>query len=339
MEVLGQGVGGAILIAGPTASGKSALALALAERLGGTVINADSMQVYADLAILTARPSAAEMARVPHRLFGHVDAADTYSVGRWLTDVEAALQQTWAERRTPILVGGTGLYIKALTQGLSTIPAVPDAVRAQVRAAAAGQTPETLHSRLAALDPVMAERLRPSDPQRILRALEVHAATGRSLSAFQIVRDPPILPLQRVVGLMLTTDRAALNGRIHRRYDAMMEDGALAEAARLTARQLDADLPAMRALGVPPLLAHLRGTLPLAEAVAQGKLLTRQYAKRQVTFARHQLTGLSGVEPEHAFAAALARLARLGNNVEDKVTEPVPFLAGLPTVDSPTRRS
>ncbi|MBE7186577.1 MAG: tRNA (adenosine(37)-N6)-dimethylallyltransferase MiaA [Methylobacterium mesophilicum] len=279
----------AILIAGPTASGKSALALDLAGRICGTVINADSMQVYADLHILTARPSSAETARVPHRLFGHVDAAAAYSVGRWLDDVRLALEETWTAGRRPVVVGGTGLYFKALTQGLSAIPAVPDALRARIRQEAEGQAPEQLHARLAQHDPVMAARLRPSDPQRILRALEVWEATGRSLAAFQGERQPPLLPVGEVAASILEPDRDDLKRRIERRFDAMMAAGALDEVARLAARNLDPTLPAMRALGVPPLLAHLRGEIDLDTAVRAGKGLTWQYARRQMTFIRSQL--------------------------------------------------
>ena len=279
----------------------------MAERLGGVLINADSMQVYADLSVLTARPTTAETARVPHRLFGHVDAADAYSVGRWLVEVQDALRESWAQGRVPILVGGTGLYLKALMQGLSPIPAVPAAVRAQIRAEAGLASPKTLHRRLALLDPAMAARLRPSDPQRIVRALEVVEATGRSLLSFQAEVEPPLLPASRVAGLVLALDRSVLNARIDRRFDAMMGAGACDEVERLAARALDPALPAMRALGVPPLLAHLRGDIGRAEALAQGKLLTRQYAKRQVTFLRHQLANLPWVAPDEAVDAVMAQ--------------------------------
>jgi tRNA dimethylallyltransferase len=301
----------AILIAGPTASGKSAVAITLAEQLGGVVINADSMQVYADLDVLTARPSAGDLTRVPHRLFGHIDAAETYSVGRWLTEVEQCLAVTWGEGRIPVLVGGTGLYFKALTQGLSAIPLVPEVVRARLRTEAEGRSADELHATLAARDPIMAARLRPTDPQRILRALEVFEATGRSLSTFQAVREPPILPSDRCAGVFFAPERAVLNAQIDRRFDRMIDEGAVDEVARLGARQLDPVLPAMRALGVPPLLVHLAGDLPLAEAVDRGKLLTRQYAKRQMTFARHQLPDLDWVAPADALASLEGRWAAL----------------------------
>ena len=297
--------GEAILIAGPTASGKSALAMRLAERRGGVVINADSMAVYRDLAILTGRPDAADLARVPHRLYGHRDAAEPHSVGIWLEEAAAELRRAWAMGALPVVVGGTGLYFKALTEGLSDIPAVPESVRAAVRAEAAGLAPEALHARLRARDPLTAAGLRASDPQRVIRALEVLAATGRPLAAFQASRAAPVLPLSRVQAIALAPERASLRAAIDARFDRMMASGALAEVARLRDRGLDPALPAMRALGVPPLLAHLAGDLSLAEAVARSKAETRAYAKRQETFARHQLAGFARAAPEAA-AALLA---------------------------------
>ncbi len=297
---------GAILIAGPTASGKSALAVDLAERRGGTVINADSVQVYADLAVLSSRPGAVDLARAPHLLFGQVDGAETYSVARWLAEAADALGRVRAEGRVPILVGGTGLYFKALTQGLSAIPAVPASVRARIRAEAKGIPVADLHARLAACDPLTAARLRPSDPQRILRALEVWDATGRPLAGFQGEREPPVLPPGTWRGLVLMPDRAALNAAIEARFDRMVADGALDEVARLRARRLDPALPVMRALGVPPLLAHLEGAITLADAVAAGKAQTRRYAKRQVTFGRHQLGGFATAESREDAWSALA---------------------------------
>lgn len=292
--------GRVILIAGPTASGKSALAMRVAARRGGVVINADSMAVYRDLAILTGRPDAADLARVPHRLYGHRDAAEPYSVGIWLGEAEAEIRRARALGAVPVVVGGTGLFFKALTQGLSAIPAVPDEVRAQVRAEADGVAPEALHARLAALDPLTAAALRPTDPQRIVRALEVFAATGRPLAAFQASRSAPVLGEGSWVGVALTPGRDGLRRAIDARFDRMMEAGALAEAERLAGRALNPALPALRALGVPPLLAHLAGALSLADAVARSKAETRAYAKRQDTFARHQLAGFTAVEPERA---------------------------------------
>jgi len=279
----------AILIAGPTASGKSAFAMELALRRNGVIINTDSMQVYRDLRILTARPSPDEERRVPHFLFGHVDAAVNYSVGHWLEDVARLLPEIRQSGRMPVFVGGTGLYFKALTQGLSDIPRVPEAIRMKLRAEAEGVPPEVLHQRLAACDPVMAEKLRPSDPQRLLRALEVFAATGQSLAGFQNRKSLPLFPEGRYEALFLAPDRDVLRKRIETRFEAMLTGGALAEAGDLAARRLDPALPIMRAHGIPHLLSHLRGEITLADAAMRAILDTRRYAKRQFTFAKHQL--------------------------------------------------
>ncbi len=299
----------ALLIAGPTASGKSALAIACARALDGVVINADSMQVYADLRTLTARPSPEEEAQAPHRLFGHVDAGVNYSVGKWLADAQAALEEARAHGRLAIFVGGTGMYFKALTQGLSDIPAVPAALREDLRAQAQGLSPQALHARLAACDPLTAARLRPTDPQRILRALEVFAATGRPLAAFQGARQAPILPPGAWRGLFLDAPRAWLCARIDARFLAMMEQGGVAEARALMARGLDPALPAMRAHGVPGLIDWLAGRASQDEAVRRGQADTRRYAKRQATFARHQLPDFRFVAPQEGATVALA-LAR-----------------------------
>ena len=300
----------AILIAGPTASGKSALAIELARRSGGAVVNADSMQVYADLRVLSARPSAADEAAAEHRLYGHVDAARNYSVGFWLKDAAETLASLQAAGRTAIFVGGTGLYFKALTQGLSDIPAVPDEVRARVRAEAEGVAPAELHARLTAADPATAARLRPTDPQRIVRALEVFAATGQPLSAFQGARTAPLLAPGSWRGMFLAPDRAVLRAAIDGRFAGMIEGGALDEVARLAQRHLDPALPLMRAHGAPALMAHLRGETTLAEAIARGQADTRAYAKRQFTFARHQLPEFAWVAPKDAAAAADEMLRR-----------------------------
>jgi tRNA dimethylallyltransferase len=301
----------AILIAGPTASGKSALALRLARALGGVAINADSMQVYRDLRVLTARPSAEDEARVPHKLYGHVDGAINYSVGLWLADVCDALNEARRDGPLPIFVGGTGLYCKALTQGLSAIPPVPDDVRAHVRARAKNVPAAELHASLMRHDPATAARLRPSDPQRILRALEVFEATGRSLVAFQGARTAPLLDAKGVFAVFLAPERKALKARIDARFDAMLEAGALQEAARLRERRLDPALPVMRALGVPHLIAHLNGEISLAEAAREAKRDTARYAKRQDTFARHQLESFRWMTPQEAETLALAECSRL----------------------------
>jgi tRNA dimethylallyltransferase len=301
-----QGLPSAILIAGPTASGKSALALRLALATGGVLINADSMQVYRDLRIITARPGVAEEAKAPHRLFGEVDAAVNYSVALWLEAARGALGAAKREGRPPIFVGGTGLYFKALTQGLSGIPTVPDEVRAELRSRAASVPAAELHAELARRDPLMAARLRPSDPQRILRALEVLEATGKSLSAFQGARMPPLLDIAGARAIFLNPERDELKRRINTRFDAMLEAGALAEAEAVRRRNLDPALPLMRAHGLRHLIAHLRGEISLSEAAELAKRDTRTYARRQFTFARHQLAGFVWADQAEAEALALA---------------------------------
>jgi tRNA dimethylallyltransferase len=279
----------AVLIAGPTASGKSALAAELAEKLGAAAINADSMQVYADLPILSAQPTPREKAAAPHLLFGHIGAERNYSVGQWRDDARAALDECRAQKLLPVFVGGTGLYFKALLQGLSEIPAVPAAVRARVRSESDGVAPAELHARLARLDPETAARLRPTDPQRIIRALEIFAATGEPLARFQGARQAPLLEAARCKCIFLAPQRPALNARVNARFERMVAGGAIDEARRLLARGLDPALPAMRAVGVPGLLDYLRGLCSLEEAVERGQRDSRRYAKRQFTFARTQL--------------------------------------------------
>jgi len=296
----------ALLLAGPTASGKSAAALDLAHRFGATIVNADSMQVYADLRILTARPTRAEEGQARHRLFGEIDGAVNFSVGRWARRAREILAET--ADRPVIFVGGTGLYFRALTEGLSDMPAVPEAVRARVRAEAEGRPSPKLHADLMAADPETATRLRPSDRQRILRALEVLAATGRPLAAFHGARAEPALRAGEWSGLFLAPDREALYRRIDARFDAMIAEGALQEVERLARRNLDPALPVMRAHGVPHLIAHLEGRLKLGEAAERSKLDTRHYAKRQFTWARHQLAGFEWVAPEAAMEAGARAL-------------------------------
>jgi tRNA dimethylallyltransferase len=288
----------ALLIAGPTASGKSAAALALAERFGSTIVNADSMQVYRDLRILTARPTPDEERLAPHRLFGSIDGAVNFSAGRWAL-AAAEILADMGEGRV-IFVGGTGLYFRALTEGLSDIPPVPETVRAAVRAKAERRVTPELHEELAARDSKTAERLNPSDRQRILRALEVLDATGRPLVSFLGARTAPVLGPGEWVGLYLAPDRADLGQRIDARFGAMLALGALDEVATLMQRRLDPALPVMRAHGVPHLIGHLEGRLSLDEAASRSKLDTRHYAKRQFTWARHQLSGFRWVAPETA---------------------------------------
>lgn len=290
------------LIAGPTASGKSALALTLARQTGATIVNADSMQVYRDLRVLTARPTPAEEAQAPHEMFGTVDGAVNFSVGHWLRAIEPLL----VTDRPLIFVGGTGLYFKALTQGLSELPNVPTAVRDKVRAEAESLAPGVLHARLAARDPETAAKLRPSDPQRILRALEIFEATGRPLVSFQGARKLPLLGPQTFRAIFLDIDRAMLRERIASRFATMLQSGALDEVRALAARKLDAALPVMRAHGVPGLIAYFGDALSREDAIAKGVLDTQRYAKRQVTFARHQLPDFAIVTPEVALDALSA---------------------------------
>jgi tRNA dimethylallyltransferase len=291
-----------VLIAGPTASGKSALALALAERTGGVVINTDSMQVYRDLRIITARPTPHEEARVPHRLYGHVDAAVNCSAGHWVSDAAAVLAEVRAQHRLPIFIGGSGLYFKALTRGLSAVPPVAAEIRDGVRARLERDGVEALHAELGQRDPASAERLKPRDRTRIARALEVIEATGRSLTDWHRDGLPPLLPQGAFRALFLAPERDALYARIDARFDAMLHAGALEEVAQLGARHLDPLLPAMKAHGVPALLRHFNGEITLEQAAEIGRADTRHYAKRQFTWFRHQLPEFEWVKPDGAKA-------------------------------------
>jgi tRNA dimethylallyltransferase len=289
-----------VLIAGPTASGKSALALELATRTGGVVINTDSMQVYRDLRIITARPTTDEEARVPHRLYGHVDAAINFSAGSWVTDAATALAEARAQHRLPIFIGGSGLYFKALTRGLSAVPPIPVAIRDNVRARLEQDGVEALHAELGRRDPATAERLKPRDRTRIARALEVIEATGRSLIDWHSEGLPPLLPPGEFEALFLAPERGELYARIDARFATMLSAGALDEVAHLASRRLDPLLPAMKAHGVPALIRHLNGELTLGEAMEIGRADTRHYAKRQFTWFRHQLPEFEWVKPEEA---------------------------------------
>jgi tRNA dimethylallyltransferase len=301
----------AILIAGPTASGKSALALALARRFGGILVNADSMQVYRDLRIITARPSFAEEADVPHRLYGHVDAAVNYSVAAYLADARAVLAEAAKAGVRPIFVGGTGLYFKALTHGLSFIPPIPADIRTAVRARVQAEGPAALHVELARRDPGTAARLNPADRVRVARALEVVEATGRSISEWHDLRDSPLIDPTRAAKIFLAPDRAALYARIDARFAQMLAAGALDEVRALAARRLDPLLPAMKAHGVPWLIRYLEGEMTLADAAEKAKLDTRHYAKRQFTWFRHQLGDWPTVDPDAALDRLMAHCARV----------------------------
>lgn len=278
----------AILIAGPTASGKSRLALAIAQAFDGVVINADSMQVYSDLRILTARPDDEALAAAPHRLYGVLCGAELCSVGRWR---EMALGEIAASRqagRVPVVVGGTGLYLKALESGLSPMPTVSPAVRDRVRRFHRRFGNEALRQRLSVGDPVSYERLPPGDSQRLLRALEVLESSGRPLSAWQ--QDSPAEPAPyRFLTVSLMPDRERLYTAIDRRFLSMLERGALDEVAALLRKGYPGDRPIMKALGVPELAAHLSGALPLEQATFAAQKASRRYAKRQMTWQRTQL--------------------------------------------------
>jgi tRNA dimethylallyltransferase len=296
---------------GPTASGKSALALAVAERIGGEIVNADSMQVYRDFRVLTARPSPQEEARVRHHLYGHIDAGELYSTGRWLTDALAVIEAIRARGRTPILVGGTGLYFKALTEGLANIPAADPELRAELRARCESDGAPALHAALAARDPVTAARIEPNDAPRILRALEVLETTGESISALQ-ANTKPAVTRDAWAGLALTPDRDALYAAIDARFELMLGDGALDEVRAFAARRLDPMLPAMKAHGAPALMAHLRGEITLADAAEIAKRDTRRYAKRQFTWIANQMPAwprVTAAEVSERVEAALAALS------------------------------
>ncbi len=310
----------ALLIAGPTATGKSALGAAVATEISGEtsgeIINADSMQVYSDLEILSARPTAAEAAQVPHHLFA-VKAADAaFSVADWHDLAATCMSDIWARQGLAIFVGGTGLYFRALLEGLAPVPEIPGEIRASLRVMLAEEGAAAVHARLQEVDPAMAARLDPGDSQRLARALEVYLATGRSLAEWQ--QDTAVGALGeadrsgQVTKVVLTLPREELYRRIEQRFDQMMEAGALDEVARLRDRGLDDGLPAMKALGVPSLLAHLRGEMDLQKAVQEAKTQTRRYAKRQMTWFRNQFADWQWLDADAEDLAAqlLAVLSR-----------------------------
>jgi len=276
-----------LLITGPTASGKSRLAVAVAEEFRGTVINADSMQVYRDLAVLTARPGQAELARAPHRLFGVLDASELCSAARWLELAEAEIATASRAERLPVLVGGTGLYLKALLSGLAPVPPIPAEVRRAARALHREIGGERFHGALAARDPAGAARLNPGDTQRLIRAYEVVAATGRSLSDWQ--REQARATRAGVAAIVLLPPREELYAAIDARFAAMASAGALGEVRTLMARNLAPDLPALKAVGLPELAQHLRGEMTLEGAIKATQQASRRYAKRQMTWLRTQL--------------------------------------------------
>ena len=295
-----------VVIAGPTATGKSTLALRLAEALDGVVINADALQIYDELRIVTARPEPADEARVPHRLYGVLSAAERCTAGRWRTMALDAIADAQREGRRPILVGGSGLYLEALVAGLSPVPPVPAAIRHAVAARLAALGGQAFHAELAAHDPAMAARLRPGDTQRLIRAREVLEATGRSLAEWQAQPRASPPGLSFAVYLMMPT-RSVVYDACDRRFAGMVAAGAVEEVRRLTLLRLDPALPAMKSVGVRPLLAHLHGALPLVDSVRLGQQETRQYAKRQFTWFRNRLPTLGGapglIRPPSVFNA------------------------------------
>ncbi|MDG3575843.1 tRNA (adenosine(37)-N6)-dimethylallyltransferase MiaA [Rhizobium sp. YJ-22] len=279
----------AILITGPTASGKSALAVKLARERNGVVVNADSMQVYDTLRVLTARPSEAEMEGIPHLLYGHVPAGAAYSTGAWLRDVTELLPRLKAEGKLPVFVGGTGLYFKALTGGLSEMPGVDVAIREGWRGRLAAEGPERLHDLLAARDGAAAAQLNRQDGQRIVRALEILDATGRSITDFQNRTGPLVIDPERAEKYVVLPERSLLHGRIGRRFEQMLDSGAVEEVQALLAQELSPQMPVMKAIGVSQIAAMLSGELDAERVREQGAAATRQYAKRQMTWFRNQM--------------------------------------------------
>ena len=279
----------AILITGPTASGKSALAVELARSHDGVVINADSMQVYDTLRVLTARPSNEDMEGIPHYLYGHVPAGQAYSTGVWLREATDLVERLRGEGRLPVFVGGTGLYFKALTGGLSDMPAIPSEIRSRLRARLLAEGAEVLHRELAAFDGAAAEKLNPQDGQRIVRALEVIEATGQSIAVFQGTTGPVVIDPDRARKIVVLPDRALLHQRINGRFEKMLAMGAMDEVQSLLALELSPDKPVMKAIGVSQIAAMLRGEMTRDEVLETGAAATRQYAKRQMTWFRNQM--------------------------------------------------
>ncbi len=316
-----------LIVAGPTCSGKSALALALARRLDGVVINADAMQVYRELRVLTARPTPTDEALAPHRLYGVRPAGQPGSVAWWRMAALAELEAAWAAARLPILCGGTGLYLRALTDGLADIPEPPAAVRREARALLDEVGAPALHARLAAVDPASAARLRPADGQRLARAWEVWRGTGRGIAAWTAAPGLPPAPC-RFVAIRLAPPRPALRDAIQARFAAMLAAGALEEVAALLALSLPPELPAMRAHGVPELAAVLRGELALPQAAARAVQAQSRYTKRQATWFAHQALASQTLMIE-------TRMADMTQQMESLVDQSVSFVMSV--VDGPDR--
>ena len=270
-----------ILIAGPTASGKTSAAIELAQTSDAVIINADSMQVYEDLRIVSARPSDEEIAQAPHFLFGHMSGKQTYSVAHWLEDVRPLMDRFLLQKRKMIFVGGTGLYFNALVDGLSPMPDIDEDIRQKFRTMDDASSQE-LHRML---DEKAAKELRPSDRQRIIRALEVYQATGKSIIDWQAEKGDGLIPVTvSVKKYLIMPERASIHERINMRFDKMVEEGALQEIETLLDKNFAPTVPVMKAIGVPQLSAHLNGEIPLDEAIEKSKAATRQYAKRQSTW-------------------------------------------------------
>ncbi len=291
-----------LIIAGPTASGKSAMAIDIARKLDGVIINADSMQIYRDLSVLTARPSEHDMRIVPHRLYGVIDGATNFSVGKWLELVHQAVQAAWQKDQMPILVGGTGMYLNAAVEGISPIPDIPEQVRKQVILQHKRLGAERFHALLADCDSEIAARLFPTDTQRVLRAMEVFSHTGIALSEWQ--KKPRLSMIQaEPITMLHLPPRQDIYDRIERRVDHMIVAGALDEVARLLTRKLDPDLPVMKALGVKSLSEAQAGRISDADAISLIKRDTRRYAKRQMTWLRNNF--ISKIENNELYSESL----------------------------------
>lgn len=295
-----------VLIAGPTASGKSLAAATCAARLDGIVVNADAMQVYRDLLLVTARPGAPEFELAPHHLFGHVDGAERYSVGRWLEDVAPILMAAGRRNQPVVVAGGTGLYFRSLLEGLSELPDVPGRIVQKWRRSLKEDGPWALHAVLMSRDPEAADSIDANDGQRIVRALAVREATGKSIRHWQAKAARPLVkPGEIIAKAALIPRRDVLYERIERRFDEMIRQGAVEEVAALLERHLDPDLPVMKAIGVPELAAHLAGELSLEEAVVKAKTASRRYAKRQMTWIRGQMADWPGYDSPDDLVDAL----------------------------------
>lgn len=305
----------ALLIAGPTASGKSDLALNLADSLDGVIVNADSMQVYQDLQVLTARPGEEELKRASHKLYGHVDGSVNYSTGKWLEDMGSVLSELQEQDKMPIIVGGTGLYFKALLEGMAPIPDISEEVRGRWRAELQEYGAEKLHQKLGEVDAVLAKRLSPQDGQRIIRALEVFEETGTPLSQWQKgEHSPALLDLTHTYPIVVERDREEIYARCDTRFEKMIEQGAQQEVEKLYARQLDLHLPVMKVIGVPQLISHLCGDISLDEAAESVKTLTRRYAKRQLTWLRRNMIAWNHQSAQDSETILLDILPKLRKN-------------------------